>query len=107
MGEPIQLFRNSVKGYSMSNFEKAFDYVWQIVKADDDEMMRRLGEGMLSDRTHPDDDELVYDASDEQDDLRDKTIAWLEELSDPNGLHDGWHDVGDMARLALDAIRGY
>jgi len=33
--------------------EDAFEYVWRIIKADDDEMMRRLEEGMLSDQTHP------------------------------------------------------
>ena len=33
--------------------EDVFEYVWRIIKADDDEMMRRLGEDMLSDQTHP------------------------------------------------------
>ena len=33
--------------------EDAFEYVWRIIKADEDEMMRRLEEGMLSDQTHP------------------------------------------------------
>ena len=40
----------------------------------------------------------------ENNDLMDKTIRWLEELSDPDGLHDGWHDVTQMAKLALDTI---
>ena len=38
--------------------------------------------------------------------LLQKTIKWLKELSDPEGLHDGWHDVRKMSRLALDIIDG-
>lgn len=40
----------------------------------------------------------------ENNELMDKTIRWLKELSDPDGLHDGWHDVTKMAKLALDTI---
>lgn len=47
---------------------------------------------------------LILTMTNENNDLMDKTIRWLEELSDPDGLHDGWHDVTQMAKLALDTI---